>query len=208
MDIMKTYFLAAFLALGATTASAATIVNGGFASGTNPGVFTTVNTGGTAIDGWAVDGSVDYIGTYWASSDGDGRSVDLGGNADGAVSQLITDLIVGMKYAVTFDLSGNTDGAPTVKTTRVSVDNAFADFLSSSATTIPGITWTSYVFNFIADSTSTTLKFASTSGTAYGAALDNVAISEISAVPLPATAPLALAGLGAMVALRRRRKAA
>jgi len=37
----------------------------------------------------------------------------------------------------------------------------------------------------------------------YGAALDNVAIS---AVPLPAAAPLLLAGLGGLVAFGRRRR--
>src|SRR5688572_18224503 len=93
----------AALLLGAQSAYAVTITNGGFESGTNPGAFTTVAAGGTNITGWTVGGNgVDYIGTYWTASEG-GRSIDLSALNAGSVSQVLNGLTIGQEYTVTFD---------------------------------------------------------------------------------------------------------
>jgi hypothetical protein len=49
-------------------ANAQAFQNGGFETGPNPGSYSTLNNGSTAINGWTVGGaSVDYIGSYWAA---------------------------------------------------------------------------------------------------------------------------------------------
>ena len=69
--------------------------------------------------------------------------------------------------------------------------------------------WEDKQFFFTAINTSETLTFTALATTStqgvYGAGLDNI---SIAAVPLPASAPLILAGLGALAALRRRRNRA
>ena len=91
-------------ALVAAPAGAVTIVNGGFeAASLNPGVFTTLFAGSTAINGWTVGGhSIDYIGSYWQPAEGS-RSIDLSGNDKGAISQLLSGLTVG--YQLTQSIS-------------------------------------------------------------------------------------------------------
>ncbi|MBI3342508.1 DUF642 domain-containing protein, partial [Candidatus Curtissbacteria bacterium] len=125
----------AFLFGSLAVAAFAVGTNGSFESGTDPGVFTTVNPGGTNITGWNVDsGNVDYIGTYWPASNGV-RSVDMNGLTAGSISQSLTT-VVGATYNVTFDLSGNPDSrpvgdplwSPSNKVLRVSTGAAFQDF--------------------------------------------------------------------------------
>lgn len=196
----------ALTAATATGASAATIVNGSFeAPGTFSGGFQTVGTGGTGITGWTVwQGSVDLINTYWQNSDGD-YSIDMSGNVDGGIAQMITDLIVGQRYRVLFDMAGNPDGPPPVKGLSASV-GAVGDYFTfdSTGATRSNMGWVTMVLEFTALSTEQLLVFTGKAGTAYGAALDNV---RIAAVPLPATAPLLLLGIGAVAAARRRKAA-
>ena len=68
--------------------------------------------------------------------------------------------------------------------------------------------WEYKQFFFTATGTTETLTFtalsSATTGCCWGPGLDNI---SIAAVPLPASAPLILAGLGALAALRRRRRA-
>lgn len=188
------------------SAQAATIVNGSFEDGVDPGSFSTQGAGSTAITGWSISGgTVDYIGSYWNASDGS-RSIDLNGNGGGAsIYQAMTDLVVNQKYRLSFDLSSNTDGGPVIKTTRAGVNENAEIFISSSATPrSAGLTWSTYSFDFWAAGTSTNLIFASQDQGAYGAALDNVVVS---AVPVPASGLLLLAAIGGIAAGRRRRKA-
>ena len=58
---MKRALAALAVVLGtASVAQAATITNGSFETGPNPGGFTTLGTGNTAITGWTVaSGSID-----------------------------------------------------------------------------------------------------------------------------------------------------
>jgi hypothetical protein len=76
----------------------------------------------------------------------------------------------------------------------------------ASSATFASMGWTSKEFLFTADTTSTTLKFLSTtsnSGNAgFGPALDNVSVTP---VPVPAAFLLAMLGLGtAGLKLRKR----
>jgi choice-of-anchor C domain-containing protein len=214
--MIKTLVLAAVVATaGFGAANAATIVNGSFEADANIAVdpFKTLAGGdSTSITGWTVGGdSVDWIGSYWEASEGN-RSVDLNGGGQGSLSTVISNLITGMKYVISFDLSGNPDGAPDLKTVDVSVSDGSQtqaasstyDIVSNGTTRPSPMGWLTQTFTFTALADQMRLTFASGDRGFYGAAIDNV---TISAVPLPAAAPLLLAGLGGLAALRRRRKA-
>ena len=206
MRTMKTTF--ALLALAATSPSfAATLItNGSFELGNTSGAFSTVAAGGTDITGWTVDaGSVDYISSYWAASDG-ARSIDIAGSAIGALSQSFATT-VGQSYSVSFDLSSNPDlSGP--RDLLVSIDGGAPSVFTHPGATgkdAAGMNWTAQSFTFLAGGPSTTITFT-TNGTAqgvFGAALDNVAAI---AVPEPAAWALMLAGFGLVGGAMRRRQ--
>ncbi len=190
----------------ATSASAAAFVNGSFELGVDPGsAFVTLAGGSTAITGWVVGGdSVDYIGGYWQAEDGS-RSVDLSGNADGSISQTF-DTVAGQTYQVDFDLAGNPDGGIGPKVAIVTANGAQQQsdtFIVTGADTHSSMGWTPYVYDFTANSASTTLTFASAANSPYGPVLDNV---SVVAVPEPASWALIILGFGGLGALLRRRR--
>lgn len=201
--------VAAILATAAFTgsANAATIVNGSFETASvNPGSgFATLGNGSTAINGWTVGGSIDYIGGYWAAQDG-GRSVDLAGTSLGSVSQMITDLVNGQAYRVSYWVSKNPDGGANTRTGTVTIGNAQSTFTFSAATPGgAGMVWEQRFFDFVANGSSGTLSFAAdaSAGCCFGPALDNV---SITAVPEPATWAMMIAGIGLVGATMRRRR--
>ena len=212
---MKQTVFACALMLGtATGVQAATIQNGSFETGTNPTSYITLGTGSTGITGWTVaSGTVDYIGSYWVASDGN-RSVDMAGNSLGSISTMITDLIVGLTYSLTFDMSGNPDGLPPNKQLTVSLSDPvttsdyFYDYVAQG-TTRTDMQWVTYGLSFVATATSSLLTFATGPGTGgsgccFGPALDNV---SISAVPVPAGGVMLLSALAGFGFLRRRKRA-
>jgi choice-of-anchor C domain-containing protein len=213
MKILGLFAGAAMLVLAAQGASAATITNGSFETGSiNPGSFTFLGTGSTAITGWTVGGAggVDYIGTYWTAANGD-RSVDLSGGGIGSVSTTITDLIAGQEYTISYKLAGNPAGAPTTKHLQVSVNGAGGTIGGHLATfntgaipsTLSNMGWITQTVIFTADAATATLTFLSQDNTSYGPALDNV---TIAATPIPGAILLFGSALGGMGFLGYRRK--
>jgi choice-of-anchor C domain-containing protein len=196
----------------AGAANAATIVNGSFELGTDPGAgFSTETAGSIAITGWDVAGfGVDYIGGYWQASDGV-RSIDLSGNNAGSVSQSFATT-VGTTYTVNFDLSGNPDAGTGNKISVISISGSLPtvqiyDVLASNSR--DAMNWQNYSYTFTAFATSSTLTFASAEYNPYGPALDNVSILESggsgSFVPEPASWAMMVAGFG-LVGLSARRR--
>lgn len=186
-------------------ADAASIVNGSFEDGVDPGVFTTVGAGGTNITGWDVlSGSVDYIGTYWQASDGV-RSVDLSGTSIGTLGQTVSGLTAGQAYKVTFDVSRNPDGGVTPRTGTFSAGGQNFLFAYSDATsTRANMRWATVSYTFLATGSSTQLSFAAdaSGGCCYGPALDNV---RIAAVPEPASWAMMVGGFVLLGGTIRRR---
>ncbi len=200
--------LAAFafaLATTVTGVQAATLVNGSFEDPlVNVGPFKTLNTGSPYLAGWTVDGSIDWIGSYWAHADGN-RSLDMTGSSIGSISQDITGLVVGRQYDLSFALAGNPAGRPQVKTLNVSVGDEMAEFTFDTAGTSRGnMGWVMESFRFTAGSTTETLTFASKNTGFWGPALDNVSISQTAPVPLPAAAWLLAGAVAGLATIRRK----
>jgi len=195
--------ISAMIIIFAGSSAQAALINGSFELGTNPGAYMTLNPGATDITGWTITGQIDYIGTYWQASDGN-RSLDLSGLSAGSIQQDI-DTTIGVTYIVTFDMAGNPDGLPTLKQLvleAVGVDAHAFDFDIIGCTS-SNMGWDTMQWSFVANATTTTLKFASLVGdTGWGPALDNI---TVTAVPAPGT--IALVGLGTVVVgwLRRCR---
>ena len=205
---MISKYLAAVAAIAlSSSAQAASFVNGSFELGTNPGQFSTFTAGQTDITGWTIgSGSVDYIGSYWAASNGL-RSIDLAGNAAGLLSQTF-DTVIGRTYRVNFDLWANDDGGTFPRLAFVNVGAGDLTFSSNGGGTKAAPNWVTQTFSFVASATSTTLSFRADSisaNTFFGPALDNV---SVSAIPEPATWALMLGGFGLVGgAMRSRRRA-
>jgi choice-of-anchor C domain-containing protein len=201
------------------------VANGSFEIGVPTGDFVTVQGGDTtSIQGWEVTGSsVDYIGTYWTSADGD-RSLDLDGTPGaGGVRQVITTDL-GQTYTLSFALAGN----PTItgdsrdlpypfKTIGVNV--SAGDVFQAISFDVTGKTaadmgWVTETLSFTATSETTTIAFSSLDdpSTGYcGPALDNVVVEPTfgrdPAVPEPMTlfsAFSAISGLGFYMRKRTR----
>jgi choice-of-anchor C domain-containing protein len=194
----------AALFLGAQSAYAVSITNGSFESGVGPGSFTQIGAGSPNITGWTVDsGTVDYIGTYWTSSDGN-RSVDMSGGSAGQISQVLNGLSTGQQYTISFDIAGNPAGAPVSKDLWVSVGGISSLYsFSTTGHTLADMGWSTQTFVFVATAASQTLSFLSGTPGSFGAALDNV---TIAATPIPGAILLFGSALGGMGFLGYRRK--
>lgn len=180
----------AALLVGGVQSAIAVGTNGSFESGTDPGSFTTLSAGSSNIDDWTVaSGTVDYIGTYWAASDG-ARSVDLNGTEAGSISQSIPT-VVGATYDVSFALSGNPDGAPSLKQVSVGATGvapqSYTYDTASTSNTLANMAWQTNMYSFVATTSSTTLSFTSETAGSFGPALDNISITETLPTSTPTT---------------------
>lgn len=205
---MKTRLLglaAALAFLGAASPSSAAvnlITNGSFETGSFTGSpFDTLSGGSTAITGWQILGSIDWIGSYWTAADGV-RSVDLSGTSLGTLSQKFATE-VGQQYQVSFFLSGNRDGLPTAKEVVLEINGqSQGTFIYDNAThTAGGMQWQEYQFFFTAALDNTRLTFSSAlcgdgGVCSYGAALDNVAVSAVPELSTWGMMLLGFAGIG------------
>jgi choice-of-anchor C domain-containing protein len=202
---IKLALLAASCAV-ATSAGAATFTNGSFELGVDPGSsFVTLANGSTGVTGWVVGGdSIDYISNYWQAEDGS-RSIDLSGLANGSIAQTF-DTVAGQTYAVNFFLAGNPDGGTGAKLAILSANGGQQQsdtFTVTGSDSHSNMGWTAYSYGFTATGPSTTLSFASATGTPYGPALDNV---SVVAVPEPASWALMILGFGGLGAVLRRQR--
>lgn len=195
--------------LASTSASAVTLINGSFEDGGPIGSagFETLATGdATSITGWEVltDG-VDYIGSYWAASDGV-RSLDLSAMTSGGIMQTVSGFEVGKTYTINFDISANFSGGSDTKSFVMSASGGqpYTDSYTRTAeNSASNMLWQTYSYTFVASAETQDIQFRSLANDPSGIALDNVVISL---VPEPAAWALLIAGFGMTgLALRGRR---
>lgn len=193
----------------AAPAGANLITNGSFENGNLPSPSgVSVFAGDTNITDWIVGGGgVDYIGTLWQAADGT-RSIDMDSGKDNRTGPFAGSLAQsfattsGQLYAVDFELAGNPDGAPIIKTVAVSAAGQTQNFsFTNTVQTYSNMGYLPQEFLFTANSSSTTLMFASLSGTGYGPVIDNVVVN---AVPEPASIMLVALILLPLMLIRRR----
>jgi choice-of-anchor C domain-containing protein len=195
--------------------------NGSFEAGPpNPCNTFNIPAGDTRITGWTVSvGNIDWESgppCGWQPSSGN-NSLDLVGTGGIGGIQQTFDTVPGATYQVQFDLAGNYAALPVVKPLAVTINGVTTNFTFD--TTGRGqfnMGWTTKTIVFTATSTSSTINFVSDvtlSGPPLnaGAALDNVRVNQLGAVPISwahwaAAVMLALSGV--IVFWRRRGKLA
>lgn len=170
--------------------------------------FTNIIAGGT-IGAWSVGaGGVDLIRTYWTPYAG-AQSIDLNGGSAGRISQTIATT-AGRYYTLTFALAGNPDNASNKVLNILFGTQNVGDvtFVYNASQTRSNMGWTLVTFaNLLASGNSTTLTLSGVNGGPWGAAIDDVILTQ-NVLPEPSTAALLLTGLlGTMVVIRRRRAA-
>jgi choice-of-anchor C domain-containing protein len=176
------------IGLTATPASAAPIHATGFEQPVISPGFKSFPTG-AQVGGWTVtSGSVDLV-TYWQQVEGN-QSLDLNGNGDGAITRTVPAALL-TTYKVTYAVAANTEGPPAVKTGKVSVngqqvDTIAVDVAGKSNQSMGWVYRTFYFTNLL--SSSSVLTFAGTSGTIWGAVIDDVKVDSCLLVLCPASA--------------------
>ncbi len=135
----------------------------------------TIHTGQNALAPWQItEGSVD-VQTYWSTVQGT-DSIDLNGVSAGTIRQTFAT-IPGQAYQLSFCYANNPDRPAHAATATVSVTGATPRLnwkISRAGSTAAEMNFTRFLGTFIADSTMTTLQFASTTPGAFGIVLDAV----------------------------------
>lgn len=133
--------------------------------------YTILSAGATTLTNWTIGGSIKVMhSTYKTAAQGT-KSVDLNGYGAGSVEQMVPT-VVGGGYTVRFAVA-NSPGCTGVSR---SATLTYGPSTASFSNTLAGWTYRSYVFN--ATSTSSLIKFASTSGgVSCGLAIDDITVT-------------------------------
>ncbi|PZQ98035.1 MAG: pyruvate-binding protein [Cereibacter sphaeroides] len=194
---MKILMALAVVAATAGGAQAATVFSDDF-SGYGPNTVLSAPNAVFAPNWTALSGTVDYLasGSAYGNLCNTGTNcVDLDGSTgQGGVFATVKSFAAGT-YKLSVAIFGNRRGAG---------DDIVTIVLGSFSKQLDLSSWEdgSAIFKFT--TTGGQLSFANGGGDNQGAILQGV---ELAAVPVPAAAPLLAGGIGALVALRKRRKA-
>ncbi|ONI71786.1 hypothetical protein BWI15_16765 [Kribbella sp. ALI-6-A] len=178
----------ALVALTASPASAAPVFANGFEDPAL-GVEFHDYVAGQQFGGWTVtSGSVDLT-TDWQDAEGR-QSLDLNGSNDGSVARTLPATLL-TTYKVTFAVAGNPEGGPVVKSGNVKVNGQQVDTFTFSVAGKNnwnmGWVYRSFYFTNLL-SNSSVLEFAGTTGSAWGAVIDDVKVESCLLIICPASA--------------------
>jgi choice-of-anchor C domain-containing protein len=166
------HFLIAFVLIATSgQVRADLIINGGFEQPlADPTThYTDLAAGNTALTGWTiVSGSVDTQDSYYATPYKGNQTLDLDGFHPGHIQQSFST-VVGNSYSLTFAYANNIyvidDGSipalGNVSLSGLGVGDLFSENLSHSGSTAANMNWIIGNDTFVANSTTTTLDFAS-----------------------------------------------
>lgn len=196
---MKKLVACAVLSLASVSSQAATVV---FQDN-----FEAYNVGGNATNfggNWTVsNGTVDLVGPgyFGGLALGGGKSVDLDGSTNnaGTFTSRALSLTSG-DYVLTFDLSGNQRGGSDTVNLSVSLGLAMQTF--TLASNVPYTTQT--VLFSVSGNSSSNIIFDHLGGNNIGLLLDNVTLTRVDAVPVPAAAWLFGSAILGFFGARRR----
>ena len=133
--------------------------------------FTILTAGSTALPGWTIGGGIKVMNSSYKTAAQGTKSVDLNGNGAGSVSQMVPT-VVGAGYTVRFALANSPNCATSWRYGTVTYGPSSASISNASGT------WAYRTYTFNATSTSSLIKFESTStGVACGLAIDNVTVT-------------------------------
>jgi choice-of-anchor C domain-containing protein len=178
---------AVLVGLTASPAAAAPIHSTGFEQPVIAPGFRTFDAG-EQIGGWSVtSGSVDLV-TYWQHAEGN-QSLDLNGSGDGTIARSLPAQLL-TTYKVTYAVAANTEGPPALKTGKVTVNGQQVDTIavSTAGKSNQNMGWvyrTFYFTNLL--SSSSVLAFSGTSGTIWGATIDDVKVESCLLILCPAS---------------------
>jgi choice-of-anchor C domain-containing protein len=138
----------------------------------------TLFAGNPALAPWRITSGSVNVQTYWPAAEGT-HTLDLNGVSAGTIEQSFAT-IPGQFYQLMFDYGNNPDAH--VRTAGATVTVAGLGTLLSQDIAHTGSTprdmkYTRFFGFFLADSTTTTLKFTSTTAGAYGVVLDAVSVT-------------------------------
>jgi hypothetical protein len=210
---IRSLAIAAAFSLGALSAHANLLTNGGFediggASMQGWGGYTYGAGYSNPMPGWAVTGTVDitFTPSTWGPADTGTHALDLNGFDTGSISQSFATTI-GQKYDVSFAYSRNVAGAPDPATAVATAGGGTLNISAANDGSFGSggaMLWKNAGFSFTASALKSTLSFTSTVGGSGGVFLDSV---SVTAVPEPETYALMLGGLSAVAFVARRRRA-
>jgi hypothetical protein len=197
MYLASSTLLAATLALStAAFAGPQLIQNGTFANGSNADWTATMNANGdpdtVEVNPSAVYGLPEYNGNVY--------NMEVNANAIDTVTQLVTGLVVGQYYDLSWGYGNRGGGGPQAVTVSFGSQVLVTD--SYDGSTNPD-TWSANNFIIEATATSELLSFASIDE--GGAPSYGNEISDVSLIPEPASLALLVMGLTGIGVLRRRR---
>jgi choice-of-anchor C domain-containing protein len=175
------------------------VTNGGFEAPDGVANYQLFGTG-MSMDGWTIEqGTVEIVAsTYWQSAEGR-QSLDLNGVGDmiGTISQDIATT-PGQRYRIRFALAGNPEGGPNIKSLKLSwvgkeLEQLQFDITAHSTTNMG---WEYHEYVVYASSTTSRLRFHSTSSGFCGPALDDISLTPLdpsASSALPTSPPRAAA---------------
>jgi choice-of-anchor C domain-containing protein len=143
----------------------------------------TLRAGNPVLAPWRITSGSVNVQTYWPAAEGT-HTLDLNGVSLGSIEQSFAT-IPGQAYQLAFDYGNNPDARARTAGATVTVTGAgtrLSQQIAHAGSRPLRMRYTRFSGTFLADSATTTLRFASTTPGAFGIVLDAVAVTAVPGV--------------------------